>query len=247
MTSNFVKKHVSESEQGNRRNPRKTRLLIIGIIIVIATFIVAHVLRGQLKAISDSIDTAQNRASTSEIQQTLSTRQRQLSALEQEMLGAQNVLAHPAIAPVISASDIQGEISDLQHSYSDAAVELEQTSLLVDTTAKVGKGAHGVRDWRERIRKNFEGLRTEVNDTATKNLVPNPAWQNHVSVLLTTAKVLVLRVDVALWETSVNSVAQQHKEIADKMYKICAWLSYLFYALGILVALKGQFSDAKEK
>jgi len=126
-------------------------------------------------------------------------------------------------------------------------VELEQTSRLVDTTAKIGEGAHGVRDRRERIREKFEGLRAEVNNTATKNLVPNPAWQNHVSVLLTTAKVLVLRVDVALWESSVNSVAQQHKETADKIYKICAWLSYLLYALGILVALKGQFPEPKAK
>jgi len=113
MTSTFVKKHLSESGTNKPRNSRKTRSLIIGITIVIATFMLGQVLRGQLKAMSDSIDAAQNRASTSEIQQTLSKRQGQLSALEQEMLGAQNALAHPGTAPAISASDIEGEISDL--------------------------------------------------------------------------------------------------------------------------------------
>lgn len=237
MTSKVVKKRAVQTLLETQRKRRLRRMMIIGgAVLVLATFLFKEVLRDWLKGLSDSIAAAQSVESQGQAQTMLLVQQEKLSFAQSQLAAA---LATPQKAPAISKINLQSEVATLQQLCTEAAKDVDDISALLDKLPRRGEDARYLHGKRDEIRQDLEKLQNETQKNVTTSLVPTSSWQNHVSVLLGIVAVAVFELKVTSWEVEVASAAQRTKETADRLYRLCTWLFYSCYALGVGLGLWG--------
>lgn len=210
---------------------------IVGLVILLVTFLVREVSREQLAELRDSISEAQrvvDMGSTTEMSQV------QQLKLMLELRQLKSMTANPSNTEAVSAANLWEECNDVVQQYANAGAHLDRVSAMLD---KLPPKADSLRKDREDLRKQYAALGKDVNDTVAQHRnIAVPIWRDHVLVLLELFKVELFELGVVLWEDSVVTFATNLKTAAQRLYDFCTYTSYVLYILGWFLTLGGQIA-----
>ena len=210
------------------------RSIIVGAALLVISYTVKEVFREKSKAFRDSLAAAERDLRAGDLEQMASSRQ---IAANIHLRNLQRVLSDSTKANAISKHDLQMEILDLNHAYSDVAASVDRVSDLLNQLPSWVKGRQRAGS---ELKSRLERTRKNMEDSIRSNKIPDPEVKNHALLLLEIVRVMVFGIEVSAWQESVLKTARNLKRIADGMYKATTWLGWILFTLGVAIGLYGK-------
>jgi hypothetical protein len=203
-------------------------LTFIGAMIVFATFVVKEGFRDHLK---DLVDQTDNATSVFAIRQDTERTGLVLKTIEDEIANGNAARSSERTSRATNDADtIHRDLVRFREEEPMLASSLDNVDALMDKSGNVGYGV----DLFDLIK-----LKAEI-EIASLNLNATPAQLNDLILQFET-----LQIRVSAIETQALVSANLAKYKNERLYSICAWVSYGLYAFGWGLGLCGRLSGGE--
>lgn len=204
--------------------------ILVGALIVFATFVFRDGFREYLKDISDSLTAAENLYAIQDndiLVQNIAALQEQVSVLSDKIDG-KNVPSQNDY-PAVVTRDSQRLKDLIMH----LQIMFQRASRLVD---KLPSNQKPIRKQRDELRAKIERMTAEIKNRAVD---PDPHKQlilQKVEIM----KVATLQIEALVFTDGVLDTTRRIQFAAESLYGYCKRVSYLLYTLGWGLALFGR-------
>jgi len=235
----MAKPNKSSPKLPNRKAKRRIILAVVGILIVALTYVCRDILAGELKDEADSLHAAQSKAETQSDRSLLST---QFLVLQQQLAALTAKANIPPASKDYSAIILQ-DTALARQTRSTLDADFDGLSKLVDKLSWADVNGN-LRELRDQVRAQVVKTDKDVDEALTPssdNDLPR-ALRVKVAVL----EPLATEISVVVFEGATMKAADHVQDGLEKIRIFLVRLSYVFYAIGIGLAVYAAVSGGKE-
>jgi hypothetical protein len=236
----MVKPHHTRGwNSANRRNEKRKRRITLNVasaLILLLTYVCKEVLVGELKEVTDSLQTAQSKIDTQRSEGTISF---QIMNLREQM--ELNQAKDERASQDYSATILQDSLLARQ-ALDILNVDFENVSQLVDKLAFVDVNGD-LRRMRDQQREQVAKANKDVNEALMPSTKHDIGRMGRVKVAL--IEPLVYELPVVILGSSAMTTAKRVQDLIEKVRRFLTRLSYVFYVIGVGLALYANLSGGK--
>lgn len=239
-TKQRAAREKAAAENRRAREKRARRLIIIGAIIFISTYIMKEVFRDELKEFRDSLAAAQSSVETGDAEEMIAERE---IAANIRLRQLQYALIDPRQADVLTKGNLQEDLADLESVYAQLESAVSRVSDLEEHLPRWVKNRDKAR---AEMQDALQKAKTAKDDTIARTKSFDPDIKKRLFVLLGIAQVQIYAINVTLWEDSIMKTAKVYKRLSDWLIGLCTWGALALTVCGVFLAVRGKLAGYGE-